>query len=181
MRKALHSSLLIAIALNLAAGCPNSVTTGGMGTDVTTGGTTGGTGTNGGGSTGGTVITTDNDRILELVNSERTSRGLTALTRNTLLDIAATAHADDMSAGAFFSHTGSDGGSVSGRATAAGYPWTTIGENIAQGDLSPEAVMDLWMNSDGHRANILNATFTELGVGINDSGSTLWVQVFGRQ
>ena len=69
MRKALQSSLLIAIALNLAGGCPNSVTTGGMGTDVTTGGTTGGTGTNGGGSTGGTVNTTDNDRILELVNS----------------------------------------------------------------------------------------------------------------
>ena len=181
MHKTLQTSLLVAIVLNLTAGCPNPAGSGGMGADLTTGGTTGGTGTTGGGSTGGTVTTTDADRILELVNSERNSRGLNGLTRNSKLDAAATVHADDMRTNGFFSHTGSDGGSVSERATAAGYAWTSIGENIAQGDLTPEAVMDLWMNSDGHRANILNDTFTELGVGINDSGSTLWVQVFGRQ
>ena len=86
-----------------------------------------------------------------------------------------------MSANGFFSHTGSDGGSVSERATAAGYAWTGIAENIGQGDITPETMMNLWMDSAGHRTNILNAAYTELGVGINDSGLTLWVQVFGRQ
>lgn len=172
MHKALQTALLIAIALNLTGGCPNSDGSGGL--------TTGGTGSTGGGSTGGTVTTTDADRILELVNSERSSRGLNPLTRNSKLDTAATVHADDMSANGFFSHTGSDGSSVSERAAAAGYAWTGIAENIGQGDLTPQAMMNLWMNSDGHRTNILNTTYTELGVGINDSGATLWVQVFAR-
>lgn len=171
-------AVLIPILL-LTGGCPEETTSTTTGGGTSTGGnSTGGTST-GGSSTGGTT-TTDEDRILELVNSERTSRGLTALTRNTLLAAAAVTHAVDMRAGGFFSHTGSDGSSVSGRATTAGYVWTAIGENIGQGDISAEAMMDLWMNSDGHRANILNTSFTELGVGIDTSGSTLWVQVFGK-
>lgn len=163
MNKASAAIAFLLPVLFLTGGCP----------DPTTSTTTGGT------STGGTT-TTDADRILELVNSERTSRGLASLTRNTLLDAAAVTHATDMRNSGFFSHTGSDGSSVSDRAAAAGYRWTAIGENIGQGDITAEAMMDLWMNSDGHRANILNTKFTELGVGIDDSGSTLWVQVFGR-
>ena len=80
----------------------------------------------------------------------------------------------------FFDHTGSAGSDVGARATAAGYNWNTIGENIGSGSVTPEAMMDLWMNSDGHRANILSPNYTELGVGIDEQGMTLWVQVFGR-
>lgn len=134
----------------------------------------------GSGTGGGSSTATDADRILTLVNAERTSGGLSSLTRNGLLDAAAQAHANDMRAYSFFSHTGSDGSTISDRATAAGYSWTAIGENIGEGNLSPEDMMALWMNSAGHRANILSPNFTELGVGINDSGTTLWVQVFGK-
>ena len=66
------------------------------------------------------------------------------------------------------------------RATAAGYSWTWIAENIGQGSVTPEAMMNQWMSSAGHSANILNPNAVDLGVGINDSGTTLWVQVFGR-
>ena len=165
MTRALLASFLAIAVIACAGGCPDPT------------GLVGGTG---GGSSGGTTTAADADQILTLVNAERTGRGLLALTRNALLDAAAQAHANDMRANSFFSHTGSDGSNVGDRATAAGYSWTTIGENIGEGSHSPEDMMDLWMNSPGHRANILNPDFTDLGVGINDSGTTLWVQVFGR-
>lgn len=177
--------LVIASAALLIGGCPGLGGSGGSslitgGSDSSGGSSSGGGATTTGGTSGGTTTTSDADRILELVNSERGSRGLTALTQNALLAAAADAHAGDMAANSFFSHTGSDGSSVSARATAAGYVWSSIGENIGQGDLTPQAMMNLWMNSDGHRANILNSDYTELGVGVNGSGGTLWVQVFGR-
>lgn len=184
MRK-LAFPLVIASAALLLGGCPDMSGSGGGGLITGGSGSSGGSSSGGGttstgGTSGGTATTSDADRILELVNNERGSRGLTALTRNALLDTAADAHADDMAANSFFSHTGSDGNSVSNRATAAGYVWSSIGENIGQADVTPAAMMNLWMNSDGHRANILNPDYTELGVGINGSGVTLWVQVFGR-
>ena len=168
MRK-LSFPVVIASAAVLLGGCPGM--SGSGGSSLITGGS---------GSSGGSATTSDADRILELVNSERGRRGLTALTQNALLDTAADGHAADMAANSFFSHSGSDGSSVSGQATAAGYVWTSIGENIGQADVTPEAMMNLWMNSDGHRANILNPDYRELGVGISASGVTLWVQVFGR-
>ena len=175
---------LIAAVVLAAGGCPDA-DTGNL--DTTTAGSTA-TGTTNSSTTGGANTTDtdsttagagdDADRVLELVNAERTGRGLTELTRNSLLDAAAEAHAGDMAANDFFAHTGSDGGNVGDRATAAGYTWSRVGENIAFGQQSPEEVMDAWMNSDGHRANILNPDFTELGVGIDESGDPLWVQVF---
>jgi uncharacterized protein YkwD len=65
----------------------------------------------------------------------------------------------------FFSHTGSDGSSPGQRISRAGYRWWTYGENIAAGYPSPEHVVDAWMNSAGHRANILNPDFRDIGVG----------------
>ncbi|OKH25127.1 type I secretion protein [Hydrococcus rivularis NIES-593] len=127
-------------------------------------------------------------RILELVNQERAKQGLRSLSLSQKLDAAADGHSGRMANGDFFSHVDPGNGSrPSDRATQAGYRWTTVGENIAAGQTSPEAVMQAWMNSSGHRANILNPNYTHLGVGYaylaNDSGrinyQRYWTQVFG--
>jgi uncharacterized protein YkwD len=126
------------------------------------------------------------EQILALVNAERAAAGCSALTLNSKLTQAAYLHAQDMLQNDFFSHTGSNGSSVGTRVTAQGYTWRRVGENIAAGYNSPESVMEGWMTSDGHRANILNCNYTELGVGYiydaNDGGSVdynhYWVQVF---
>ncbi|GAB4124056.1 MAG: CAP domain-containing protein [Roseiflexaceae bacterium] len=125
-------------------------------------------------------------QILALVNAERAAAGCPALTLNSKLTQAAYLHAQDMLQNDFFSHTGSNGSSVGTRVTAQGYPWRRVAENIAAGYNSPESVMEGWMTSDGHRANILNCNYTQLGVGYiydaNDGGSVdynhYWVQVF---
>jgi uncharacterized protein YkwD len=112
--------------------------------------------------------------VLALVNQERTSRGLSALTLQSQLDTAANNHSVDMVCNDFFSHTGSDGSSPSSRATALGYPSTFVGENIYYGSGSydsPQQTVASWMNSDGHRANILNTDYTEIGIGYVHSGS----------
>lgn len=98
-----------------------------------------------------------------------------------LLNQAAQAHAETMASTGQFSHTINNLG-PSDRVTAAGYSWRAVGENIAYGYSTPAAVMTGWMNSSGHRANILGANYTELGVGmVKDSkGRAYWVQVFAR-
>ena len=106
------------------------------------------------------------------------------LTWNTALTQAAAAHSDDMVAGNFFSHTGSDGSSPGDRVTAAGYAWSTVGENIAAGQSSVAEVVDGWMKSDGHCANLMHAGFRDIGVACvagnaNTSYSTYWTQDFG--
>jgi len=170
--------LLIAPMLSIG-GCPTPPAPGTGGASVSTGG---GAAPVGGANPGGSTSTKpDADRILELVNVERTTRGLVPLTRNTQLDAAALAHARDMRDNAFFDHTGSDGSTVGVRATAAGYPWTLVGENIGLASVTPQRMMQLWMDSTGHRANILNSDFRELGVAVETNGDVLWVQVFGRQ
>ena len=82
----------------------------------------------------------------------------------------------------FFSHTGSDGLSVSNRVDATGYEWSTVGENIAAGQSTVTQVVQGWLNSEGHCRNIMNANFTELGAERVDSTSadfsTYWTQVF---
>jgi uncharacterized protein YkwD len=77
---------------------------------------------------------------------------------------AATGHTQDMVTADFFSHTGSDGSTVGQRVTAAGYAWSAVGENIAAGYGSVDAVMDGWLASPGHCANLLNPQFTHVGV-----------------
>ena len=83
----------------------------------------------------------------------------------------------------FFSHAGSDGLQVDARATAAGYAWTSVGENIAAG-IPLKAVADAvqgWINSDGHCANMMNPNFEHIGVGFYPGGTygTSWTQTFG--
>ncbi|WP_228977019.1 sigma-70 family RNA polymerase sigma factor [Streptomyces sp. DH12] len=120
------------------------------------------------------------DRVTALVNAERARAGCGPVSRNGLLDTAALRHSEDMDARDYFDHSSPDGTDPGDRITAAGYRWSTYGENIARGQQSPEAVMESWMNSPGHRANILNCSFKELGVGRHDaSGGPWWTQVFG--
>ncbi len=101
---------------------------------------------------------------------------------------AARQHSTDMGVNDVWSHTGSDGSSPGDRISAAGYGSSHWGENIAAGHNSPEAVMNTWMNSPGHRENMLTCAFQHIGVGyhyqINDGGTYgyryYWTQIFAR-
>ena len=88
----------------------------------------------------------------------------TPLAWSNTLTRAADAHSLDMVAHNLFSHTGSDGSDPGRRITAAGYAWSTWGENIAAGQATIEAVVDGWIDSDGHCANLMNAAFSEVGL-----------------
>lgn len=119
--------------------------------------------------------------ILALVNAERQRAGVRPLSLNSRLTTAAQRHAEDMARTRQFSHTGSNGSSVRDRATASGYRSSYVGENIGMGYINATAVMNGWMNSPGHRQNILNSNYTELGVGlVQGQGGLYWVQVFGK-
>ncbi|MGW5866597.1 CAP domain-containing protein [Streptomyces sp. NPDC055239] len=119
--------------------------------------------------------------VLRLTNAERTAAGLRPLAPDPLLTVAAQGHSADMVARAYYSHTSPDGGEPWHRASAAGSTHRAIGENIACGQRTPAEVVDGWMNSPGHRANILKPSFTHLGVGFAGGGSagTYWTQLFG--
>ncbi|MEU2583866.1 CAP domain-containing protein [Streptomyces avermitilis] len=116
-----------------------------------------------------------------LTNAERTAAGLRPLAGDPLLTAAAQAHSADMVTRAFSSPTGPDGSEPWHRAAAAGSTRRTIGENIACGRRSAAEVVRGWMNSPGHRANILKPGFTHLGTGFAGGGTagTYWTQLFG--
>ncbi|MFJ8085896.1 sigma-70 family RNA polymerase sigma factor [Streptomyces sp. NPDC096205] len=121
-------------------------------------------------------------QVLELVNAERAKAGCSPVRQNATLDTAAQRHSDDMAARDFFDHTNPDGQDPGDRITAAGYRWSTYGENIARGQQTAAEVMQSWMNSPGHRANILNCSFAETGLGVHQgAGGPWWTQVFGTQ
>jgi uncharacterized protein YkwD len=107
-----------------------------------------------------------------------------ALAWNDALTQAALVHSDDMVANNFFSHTGSDGSSAGQRATAAGYGWSTWGENIAAGQTSVDSVMAAWVASPGHCANLMNARFRDIGLacvsgGAGNSYRSYWTMALG--
>ncbi|WP_328285689.1 CAP domain-containing protein [Streptomyces sp. GQFP] len=118
------------------------------------------------------------DRVLVLVNAERAEAGCAPLTENAKLTKAAQDHSQDMADHQNMSHTGSDGSSMSDRLSRVGYAFRSAGENVAAGYTSPESVMDGWMNSAGHKANILNCGFKEIGIGLAQPGY-YWTQDFG--
>jgi uncharacterized protein YkwD len=107
-----------------------------------------------------------------LLNEERARHGLGALTENPLLDLAATAHSDDMVTRNYFEHDTPEGSTPEDRIRGTGYvrpPGRSVGENIAWGlgpKASPAAIVDHWMHSPPHRANILRAAFEEVGIGV---------------
>ena len=118
--------------------------------------------------------------VFDLVNKTRAGYGLPQLAWANDLAAVARAHSRDMINRRFFDHTNPDGLSPFDRMRAAGIRYKTAAENIAYGQRTPEAVMNAWMNSSGHRANILNANVKEIGVGAvaDSSGTIYWTQEF---
>ena len=118
--------------------------------------------------------------VFELVNAERAKYGLSALSWADDLSRVARGHSRDMIDRGFFDHTNPDGRSPFDRLRLAGISYRTAAENIAYGQRTPEAVMNAWMNSPGHRANILNANVKEIGVGaaVSSGGTIYWTQIF---
>jgi uncharacterized protein YkwD len=133
--------------------------------------------------TAATGDTAEEDQVTALVNEERAKAGCGALHTDERLRTAARGHSRDMATNDYFSHTAPNGSTFVDRAAAAGYPRDEAGgENIAMGYRTPAEVMDGWMNSEGHRANILNCDFKAIGVGLarDPDGTAYWTQVFGR-
>lgn len=120
------------------------------------------------------------NEVVRLVNEERAKAGLPALTVDRGAASAAQVRAKEIERS--FSHTRPDGSSFNSALTQAGVNFRGAGENIAYGQNSPEKVMEGWMNSSGHRANILNSSYTSIGVGHyqNASGVNYWTQLFIR-
>ncbi len=124
--------------------------------------------------------------VVNLTNVERVNAGCPAVTFNEKLYNAAQGHSQNMALLDFFDHIGKDSSSPADRVAAAGYQASAVGENIAAGYSTPAAVVAGWMGSAGHRANILNCNWKEIGVGYyylqNDTGSEnwyhYWTQVF---
>ena len=114
--------------------------------------------------------------VITLTNAERAKAGLPALRSHPELNAAADAHAEDMAKNHYFSHTSLNKDLPWDRAEKFGYDSTGFAENIARGQQTPEQVVDDWMNSSGHRANIMNGSYADIGVGY-DHG--YWVQDFG--
>lgn len=119
-------------------------------------------------------------QILELTNAERKKRGLDELVWNEELAALARAHSADMAKRGFFNHENPDGKTPFDRMKEAKIKYTAAAENIAAGQASPENAMEAWMNSDGHRENILNPGLKELGVGLARGGEygVYWTQNF---
>lgn len=116
-------------------------------------------------------------QVAALVNAERAKYGLSALTMDTKVQQAALVRAKETAQS--FSHTRPNGSSFSTALTEAGVSYRTAGENIAYGQTTPQQVMNAWMNSSGHRANILNANYTTIGVGYTViNGTAYWAQLF---
>ena len=115
--------------------------------------------------------------VVRLVNAERASYGLPALSIRADLCQYARVKSQDMHDSGYFSHTSPNYGSPFDMMQSFGITYSHAGENIAMGYSTPEAVVSAWMNSEGHRANILSASYTELGVGYVADGG-YWTQWF---
>lgn len=130
-------------------------------------------------SLAGSTVPTETRLAIESVcmrtNEARVSQGLMPLKLELTLTDVAQAHSQDMVDRAYFNHTNPDNQTPFDRLNTAGISYQYAAENIASGQTTPEQVVSAWMNSSGHRANILSTRFTRLGVGVS---GTLWTQVF---
>ncbi|MGO4599913.1 CAP domain-containing protein [Terrabacter sp. 2RAF25] len=120
-------------------------------------------------------------KVVALVNVERARAGCGPVAPDPALTRAAQRHSDDMAAHAYFSHTSPDGRGFAQRIRSEGWVGGALAENIAAGQRSADAVMQAWMASAGHRANILDCAYLAIGVGVATGGSygTYWTQAFG--
>jgi uncharacterized protein YkwD len=123
--------------------------------------------------------------VAALTNAERAKAGCPALTLDARLGKAAQAHTDEMSRRGALAHEGANGSTPGDRATAAGYTWSAVAENIAAGQQTPADAVASWMKSPGHRQNILNCTYRHIGVGYlrrtDDRFGHYWTQMFGAE
>ena len=115
--------------------------------------------------------------VIRLVNVQRAQNGLKPLTENWELSRVARYKSQDMVDNRYFSHTSPTYGSPFQMIRNFGISFRSAGENIAYGQRTPQAVVNAWMNSSGHRANILNASYTQIGVGYVADGN-YWTQMF---
>lgn len=127
-----------------------------------------------------TVSNSYENQVVTLVNKERAKRGLTQLKINATLAKVARLKSSDMATKNYFSHTSPTYGSPFTMMQHYGIRFSAAGENIAMGQPTPEAVMNAWMNSPGHRSNILSPTYNQIGVGYvkNSKGVAYWTQEF---
>ena len=134
--------------------------------------------------TSNTTVSSSNltyeQKVVELVNIERQKVGLSALTLDSAISNVARTKSKDMATNNYFAHQSPTYGSAGDMLTRFGIKWSAWGENIASGQRTPEAVVTAWMNSAGHRANILSANFSKIGVGYatNSNGTPYWTQMF---
>ena len=128
-------------------------------------------------------LTGQENEVIRLVNVERGKAGCGSVALNTKLRTAIRLHVQELGRhdGLYISHVSDDGRTFVDRAKAQGYD-APGGENVARGQRDAADVMDSWMNSDGHRANILNCSFKAIGVGAvkGVDGTIVWGQIFGR-
>lgn len=126
------------------------------------------------------AVATYEDQVITLVNKQRANNGLMKLTKNSTLAYVARLKSSDMATRGYFSHTSPTYGSPFTMMLHYGIRYSAAGENIAMGQSTPQAVMNAWMNSPGHRANILSPAYTQIGVGLarNKSGVPYWTQEF---
>nr|WP_289038921.1 CAP domain-containing protein [uncultured Allobacillus sp.] len=118
-------------------------------------------------------------QVLELVNEERKAQGLKPLEFSVQVSEVARAKSHDMADSNYFDHQSPNYGSPFEMMQTFGVDYRAAGENIAMGQRSPEEVMNGWMNSEGHRKNIMHDQFTHLGVGyVEKNGTTYWTQMF---
>lgn len=120
------------------------------------------------------------DEVVRLLNVFRAGRNLPRLRSDERLRSAARAHSKDMARRDFCAHENPDGSTPAARMQAAGYP-APGAENVARGQETPRAVMDAWIASPGHHANLVNPRFTRIGVGVSFTGAhgPCWTQNFG--
>ena len=122
------------------------------------------------------------DEVFRLVNVERVRNGLSPYKQNWEVSRVARMKSQDMINKGYFSHTSPTYGSPFKMMESFGIRFSAAGENIAMGQRTPQEVMNAWMNSPGHRANILNKSFSNIGVGVarNSKGVYYWTQMFTK-
>lgn len=126
---------------------------------------------------------TISDQTIKLVNKNRQQQNLAALQHDKKLSAIAQKKAEDMANNNYFAHVSPTYGSVGNMLDHFNYNWTSYGENIAKGYKSPDTVVDDWMQSPGHRANILQSKFQNIGSGYatDPNGTTYWVHLFSTK
>lgn len=119
-------------------------------------------------------------KVVQLVNAERQKNGLPSLSMSSSISGVARTKSRDMATNNYFAHQSPTYGSAGDMLKQSGIGFSAWGENIASGQRSPEAVVNAWMNSPGHRANILSPDFGKIGVGYvtNSNGTPYWTQIF---